>query len=103
MDPAAFALSGLAASAVKLDTTVTATGAVTPLGLVGSRVALTEQRNTGATWTPVKSIFASLSPNGKYSWKYKPVAKGAYRMRAATAKTSVTRAASTKWVAFAVR
>ena len=96
-------LSGLKGGAVKRGGVVTATGAVTPLGLAGSRVTLSVQRKTGATWVELKATFASISPKGKYSWKYKPAKKGTYRMQAMTAKTITLAAATTKWLAFTVK
>lgn len=38
-----------------------------------------------------------------YIWKYKPVRRGAYRMKASTAKTTTSAAATTKWRSFKVK
>jgi len=96
-------LSGLAAGTLKLGQTLTATGAVKPLGLVESRVALSVQMKTGTTWAKVKTTSASIRPKGNYSWKYVPAANGAYRMRAQVAATDAYPAATTQWLAFTVR
>jgi photosystem II stability/assembly factor-like uncharacterized protein len=96
-------LSGLTVGAVKLGQTVTATGAVAPQSLVGSRVVLSVQMKTGAAWVKVKTTTASSRPVGKYSWKYMPAAKGAYRMRAQLAATGASAAATSSWISFAVK
>jgi Tol biopolymer transport system component len=97
------ALAGLTAGAMRLGQVVTASGAVTALGLAGSRVTLTVQMKKGVTWAKLKTTSASISPKGNYSWKFTPALKGAYRMRATIAKTGVNPAATTPWRAFAVK
>ena len=96
-------LSGLTVGAVKLGGIVTASGAVTPLSLAGSRVTLTVQIRTGLTWVKVKTSSASSRPVGNYRWKYTPAVKGAYRMRAQVAASAAYRAAATPWRAFTVK
>ena len=96
-------LSGLTAGALKLGQSVTATGAVAPQSLVGSRVVLSVQMKTGASWVKVKTTTASTRPVGKFSWKYRPAAKGTYRMRAQITKTATSGAATSSWVSFTAK
>jgi hypothetical protein len=51
----------------------------------------------------VKSVFATSSLTGAYSWKYKPAKKGAYRARATITRTTTCTAATTKWLTFTVK
>jgi hypothetical protein len=95
-------LSGLTAGVMRLGHIVTATGAVTPLSLVGSRVVLSVQVKIGGTWVKVKTTSASISPKGKYSWKYAPAERGSYRMRAQITATEDYPAATTTWRTFIV-
>ena len=39
----------------------------------------------------------------RYSWKYRPAKKGAYRMQALIAKTAAHTAATTEWLTFKVK
>ena len=96
-------LGGLTTGALTLGQTVTATGTVAPQSLVGSRVVLSVQMKTGASWVKVKTTTASTRPVGKFSWKYRPAAKGTYRMRAQITKTATSGAATSSWLAFTVR
>jgi len=96
-------LSGLTSGAIRLGRRVTAKGTVTPTRLAGSKVKLTVQKKRGARWVTVKRVARTISASGAYSWKYKPVRKGAYRMRATIAKTVAHTAAKTKWRPFRVK
>ena len=96
-------LGGLSGGALNLGKVVTATGTVTPASLAGSRVTLSVQMKKRATWVKVKTTSASISALGKYSWKYTPAKKGAYRMKTSLAKTDAYAAATTKWSAFTVK
>jgi len=96
-------LSGLKSGAMRLGKRVTAKGKVTPTSLARSKVTLTARLKKGAKWIKVKSMARTISASGAYSWKYKPAKKGAYRMRAAIAKTAAHAAAKTKWRPFRVK
>ena len=96
-------LSGLKSGAMKLGKSVTATGNVTPTSLAGSKVTLTVQLKEGAVWVKVKTASATIGPRGTYRWMSEPAKKGAYRMRAAIAKTEAYTAATTKWLTFMVK
>ena len=82
---------------------VTAKGKVTPTSLAGSKVKLKVQKKKSARWVTVKIVARTISLTGAYSWKYKPAAKGAYRMRATIARTVAHTAAKTKWRPFRVK
>ena len=95
-------LSGLTSGALKLGKRVTAKGKVTPTSLAGSKVALTVQKKKSGRWVTVKTKLRLISATGTYSWKYKPLKKGSYRMRAQVAKTARHTAAKTVWRKFKV-
>ena len=95
-------LSGLRSGAMRLGRRVTAKGRVTPTSLAGSKVKLSVQKKRGARWVTLKRVARTISITGAYSWKYKPVRSGAYRMRATIAKTAAHTAARTKWRLFKV-
>ena len=96
-------LSGLTSGAIKLGKRVTAKGRVTPTSLAGSKVTLTVQKKNGTKWVKVKRVARTISATGTYSWKYKPLKRGAYRMKATIAKTAAHKAAATKWRSFKVK
>ena len=96
-------LSGLKSGALTLGKSVTARGKVTPVSLAGSTVKLTTQLRKNGKWVNVKSVFATSSLTGAYSWKYKPAKKGAYRARATITRTTTCTAATTKWLTFTVK
>ena len=96
-------LSGLTSGAMRLGRRVTAKGRVTPTSLAGSQVKLTVQKKRSARWVTVKRVARTISATGAYIWKYKPAAKGAYRMRATIARTVAHTAAKTKWRSFKVK
>jgi IPT/TIG domain len=109
-------LSGLTSGAMRLGRRVTAKGKVTPAQLwdffSGFKVKLTVGKKKGAKWVNVKSVWKGtkwVNPTGggasylSYRWKYKPVRKGAYRMRATIARTDANMGARTKWRTFKVK
>jgi hypothetical protein len=96
-------LSGLTGGAMRRGQFVTASGAVTPASLAGSKVTLSVQMKMGLTWVKVKTASANVSPVGNYRWKHAPAMKGAYRMRAQVAASDAYSAATTLWRAFTVK
>jgi len=96
-------LSGLTSGTMKLGKRVTATGKVTPTRLAGNKLKLTVQKKRTSKWVTVKSMARTISASGAYSWKHKPVKRGAYRMRATIAKSATHTAAKTKWRTFKVK
>ena len=95
--------SGLTSGAVRLGQIVTASGTVTPVSLACTRVVLSVQMKTGATWVKVTTAPASSRPVGNYRWQHTPALKGAYRMRAQRAASAACPAATTPWRAFTVK
>jgi hypothetical protein len=90
-------------TSIKLKKTVTAAGVVTPSSLVGSNVSLTVQRKSGAKWIKAKAGAAPIVGPGAYSWTYKPLKKGTYRMQAAIKATGDYAASTSKRVTFRVK
>jgi hypothetical protein len=56
----------------------------------------------GRTKGVAKVVTRSLSATATYSWKYRPAARGAYRIRATVAKTATNLAAASTWRSFKV-
>jgi len=77
---------------------VTAKGKVTPTSLAGSKVKLKVQKKKSGRWVTVKSVSRLISATARYSWRYRPLSRGAYRMRAAIPNTT----AKTVWRKFKV-
>jgi hypothetical protein len=88
---------------MRLGGIATATGAVTPLSLAGGKVTLSVQLKMGAIWVKVKATYASISPKARYSWRYAPAQKGAYRMRTQLAASAAYPAATTPWRGLTVK
>jgi IPT/TIG domain/Proprotein convertase P-domain len=95
-------LSGLRSGAMRLGRRVTAKGKVTPTSLAGTYVKLKVQKKKSGRWVTVKTKSRLISATGTYSWKYKPLKKGSYRMRAQIAQTATHTAAKTVWRKFKV-
>jgi len=96
-------LSGLEQGVLKLGKRVTARGTVTPTSLVGGKVTLTVQKKRGAKWVKAKTASMTIRATSAYSWTYKATNRGAYRVRAAIAKTAANTAARTAWCSFRVK
>ena len=96
-------LIGLQSGTVRLGKSVTAKGVVTPTSLAGSRVTLTVQLKKGAKWVKAKTFSALITSSDTYSWKFKPVKRGAYRLQVAITATATHTAAMTPWLVFRVR
>jgi len=77
---------------------VTAKGKVTPTSLAGSKVKLKVQKKKSGRWVTVKNVSRLISTTARYSWRYRPLSRGAYRMRAAIPNTT----AKTVWRKFKV-
>ena len=92
-------LSGLTRGAMMLGKRVTAKGKVTPTSLAGSKVKLTVQKKKSGRWVTVKRVSRLISATATYSWRYRPLSRGAYRMRAAIPNTT----AKSVWRAFRVK
>ena len=94
----------VAPTVIKLKKTVKATGIVTPVAtLAGVRVALKAERKVGTKWVKAKTASPVVSATGTYSWTYKPLKKGSYRMRASIAATSTYKASKSALKTFKVK
>jgi hypothetical protein len=100
----ALKLGGLRAGALKLGRRVTARCTVTPIGLAGESCSLIVQKKIkGFGWLEVMSKVGTIDPGGRYSWKYKPAARGSYRMQASITATAQHTAARSLWRSFEVK
>ena len=90
---------------IRLRKTVKTTGAVTPVAtLAGKKVALRVDFKKGAKWVKAKTASATVTATGTYSWKYKPLKKGTFRVKASiAAKTGVYKASKTAYKTFKVK
>jgi hypothetical protein len=95
-------LSGLSGAVLVLGKTLSLSGTVTPASL-GGTVTLTVQREQSSKWLAVTSSARTISGSGTYSWTYRPVKKGTYRIKTTIAATAAHAAATTMWTVFTVR
>jgi hypothetical protein len=94
----------VAPTTITLGKTVKASGVTTPAAtLAGKKVALKVQRKAGTKWVAAKSATATVTSAGAYSWKYKPLKKGSYRVRASIAASSTYTASKTTYKTFKVK
>ncbi len=90
---------------IRLRKTVKTTGAVTPVAtLAGKKVALRVDFKKGTKWVKAKTASATVTATGAYSWKYKPLKKGTFRVKASiAAMTGVYKASKTAYKTFKVK
>ena len=95
----------VAPTTVRLGKTVKTTGAVTPVAtLAGKKVALRVDFKKGTKWVKAKTANAIVTAAGAYSWKYKPLKKGTFRVRASIiAVTATYKASKTAYKTFKVK
>ena len=96
----------VAPTSIKLKKTVTAAGIVTPVSLVGEPVALTAQMKKGTKWVKAKAVAVEVTAVGAtaaYSWTYKPLKKGSYRIQAVIKATADYKGSVSPWRAFKVK
>lgn len=83
---------------------VKASGVTTPAAtLAGKKVSLKVQRKVRTTWVAAKSATATITAAGAYSWKYTPLKRGYYRVRASIAASSTYTASRTAYKTFRVK
>jgi hypothetical protein len=96
------ALSGLKAGVLKYRKMVTVKGTVTPARVGKATVRF--ERKVGAKWVLAKSIARTINAtSGAYSYTYKPLKTGSFRVSTTVAKTPVYTAAATAWKLFKVK
>ena len=88
---------------LKLGRRFTVKGTVTPASLAGEEITLTLQRYRLGKWRKVAGTRRAVGAGGVYAWRYRPAAKGSYRVRAAIKKTLAHTAAVTSWKKLRVR
>ena len=79
------------------------TGTATPTSLVGSKVTLTVQRESGTSWIAAVTHTTTVTSSGTYTNSYKPSVTGTYRAEASIAATSSHIAVTTAWQSFTVK
>lgn len=92
----------LSATGIVLGKSVTVKGSVAPARPGGS-VKLTFQRKVSGVWKTVLTKTRTLSSSSTYSFAYKPLKKGSYRVRCTVPATSDLVARSTVWKSFTVK
>jgi hypothetical protein len=109
---AGFSVPGLVKPALTLSATpatlrrgaqVHVAGAVTPLSLAGVRVGIAVQRRAGTSWTGARSTAVPVAADGSFSWTWRPLRTGSYRVRAAVPAAAGRTAAKSGWDTFRVR
>ncbi len=95
----------VAPTTIKLHKTVKTTGAVTPVAtLAGKKVALRVDFKKGTKWVKAKTASATVTKTGTYSWTYKPLKKGTFRLKASiAARAGVYKASQTTYRTFKVK
>lgn len=84
--------------------TVKASGATTPAAtLAGKNARLTVQRKVSTRWVAAKPVTRTITATGTYSWKYKPLKKGLYRVQASIAASTTYKASKTTYKSFRVK
>jgi photosystem II stability/assembly factor-like uncharacterized protein len=96
-------LTGFKGHVVKLGKRVKVNGAVPAGSPAGTSVALIVQRRHGHAWKTVKRATRLVSDSGSFSWRYRPVKRGAYRLRAHLVATAPQKQTTTSWVRVRVR
>jgi photosystem II stability/assembly factor-like uncharacterized protein len=96
-------LSGLRAGVLRLRSRVTVKGTITPAALAGDKATMQVQRHKGRHWVKAATSTRTIASGGRTTWKYRPVVRGAYRVRLTMAKTATHAAMQTRWRSFRVR
>jgi subtilisin-like proprotein convertase family protein len=96
-------LSGLTNRVLALGEWLGVKGVVRPADAGGGKVRLTVQQKRGGRWTKSLAVERTLSPSGSYDWQYRPVRKGAYRIKSAIFPTAMNTLVTTPWHRFFVK
>ena len=95
-------VKGLRAGAAKRGKKVTIKGVVKPAH--SGKATVTIQRKAGGKWVKAKAVKCTINAkSGSYSTTYRPMKKGAYRVKTTVAKTSVYTAAASSFKSFKVK
>jgi hypothetical protein len=95
----------VAPTTIRLGKSVKTTGAVTPVATLAGKkvVALRVDFKKGTKWVKAKTASATVTTLGAYSWKYKPLKKGTFRVKASIAATATYKASKTAYKTFKVK
>jgi len=92
----------LSKTSIKLGAKITSKGTIAPLR-VGGTVKVVIQKK-GTAWKAVKTVNRPLDATGAaYSYPYKPLKKGTYRVQSSVAATTDLAAFKTAWKTFKVK
>ena len=92
----------LSKTSIKLGAKVTAKGAITPLRPAATVKVVIQKK--GTTWKTVKTVNRALDASGAaYTYTYKPLKKGTYRVQASVAATADLAAFKTALKTFKVK
>lgn len=95
-------LTGLKAGVLKLHKMVTVKGTVKPAH--SGKATVTIQRKVGTKWVYAKRVARTINAtSGAYSYTYKPLRRGSYRVKTSVAKTARYTAAATAYKSFKVK
>lgn len=95
-------LSGLKAGVLKFHKSVTVKGSVKPARSGKATVRI--QRKAGTKWVKAKTVARTINAtSGAYSYTYKPLKKGSYRVKTSVAKTALYTAVATSYKSFKVK
>lgn len=78
-------------------------GLLAPVSLGGAKIAVVVQRRKAGVWRTVKRASPGTTAAGNYTWSYRPLRRGAYRVRASVGETPANTAVRTAWRGFRVK
>lgn len=93
----------LSATKIKRGKTVTAKGIMHRVDTGGTVTILVQKKSSTGAWKKLRTKVVTSTPLEKYSWKYKPLKKGSYRMRASVPHFGKILAGKTAYKKFAVK
>jgi len=93
----------LSATKIKRGKTVTAKGIMHRVVTGGRVTILVQKKSSTGAWKKLRTKVVTSTPLEKYSWKYKPLKKGSYRMRASVPASGKILAGKTPYRKFAVK
>lgn len=93
----------LSATKIKRGKTVTAKGIMHRVAMGGRVTILVQKKSSTGAWKKLRTKVVTSTPLEKYSWKYKPLKKGSYRMRASVPASGKILAGKTPYRKFAIK
>lgn len=93
----------MSATRITLGHTVTAKGIMHRVVKLGKVYILVQRKNSSGVWKTLLTKSVTSTALETYSWKYKPLKKGSYRMRASVLASGKIKAGKTAYKTFAVK